>query len=64
MSRADVDDELAFHLEMRRRDLEARGLADELHETRPNADSAMSPPCATPASRSMNADSVEQTEPR
>ena len=27
--RADVDDELAFHLEMRRRDLEARGLADD-----------------------------------
>ena len=27
--RADVDDELAFHLEMRRRDLEARGLAND-----------------------------------
>ena len=27
--RADVDDELAFHLDMRRRDLEARGLADD-----------------------------------
>ena len=26
---AEVDDELAFHLEMRRRDLEARGLADD-----------------------------------
>jgi hypothetical protein len=28
--RADVDDELAFHLDMRRRDLEARGLADDV----------------------------------
>src|SRR3954469_13446459 len=28
--RADVDDELAFHLEMRRRDLEARGLAGDV----------------------------------
>jgi predicted permease len=28
--RADVDDELAFHLEMRRRDLEARGLSDDV----------------------------------
>ena len=37
--RADVDDELAFHLDMRRRDLEARGLADDVARDEADVDS-------------------------